>query len=56
LDRALEERTGFLTDADRQGLNAQALAGHINAKMTAHYIKEREIPVVKSPSFGARKT
>jgi integrase len=47
-------RAKSLTDANRQGLDAQALAGHTNRKMTDHYVKQRTIPLVKSPKFGTK--
>jgi integrase len=42
-------RAKSLTDADDQGLNPQALAGHTDPKMTKRYIRRRKIPVVKGP-------
>jgi integrase len=45
-------RAKALTDATRQGLNAQALAGHATQAMTDHYVKQRDVPVVQSPKFG----
>jgi hypothetical protein len=36
-------RAKALTDAKRQGKDAQALAGHADPKMIAHYTKAREI-------------
>jgi integrase len=47
-------RAKSLTDANQQGLDAQALAGHTNRKMTDHYVKQRTIPLVKSPRFGTK--
>jgi len=41
-------RAKALTDAKRQGLDAQKLAGHASAAMTEHYIKAREIDVVST--------
>ena len=35
-------RAKSLTDADRQGLNAQLMAGHKNRAMTDRYIKDRQ--------------
>lgn len=45
-------RAKSLTDAKRQGHDAQALAGHASAAMTARYIRLRESPVVAGPGFG----
>ena len=39
-------RAKALTDAKRQGMNAQTLAGHESEEMTAHYIKHREVETV----------
>jgi integrase len=36
-------RAKALTDAKKAGLDSQKLAGHATEKMTAHYIKRREI-------------
>lgn len=47
-------RAKSLTDANKQGINAQALAGHTTQKQTDHYIKQRDIPIVQSPKFGAK--
>jgi integrase len=41
-------RAKALTDADRQGLNAQALAGHASRAMTERYIKAREFERVSA--------
>lgn len=38
-----------ITDADDQGLDTQALAGHSDPKMTKRYIRSRKIPVVQGP-------
>lgn len=45
-------RAKSLTDANRQGLNAQTLAGHSNAEMTSRYIRAREIPQADSPKLA----
>ena len=45
-------RAKGLTDASRQGLNAQMLAGHKSAAMTEHYVKARSVEVAKSPKMG----
>lgn len=42
-------RAKALTDAKRQGLDAQTLAGHTDARMTARYIRLRETPVAVGP-------
>jgi len=44
-------RAKALTDAKRQGKNAQALAGHASEQMTQRYIRQRETPEVEGPSF-----
>jgi integrase len=40
-------RAKALTDAHRQGMNAQIIAGHKSVTMTEHYIKRREYSIVK---------
>jgi len=45
-------RAKALTDLDRQGGNAQRLAGHKSATMTAHYVKARDVEVAQSPKMG----
>ena len=44
-------RAKSLTDAKRQGLDAQKLGGHTDARMTARYIRAREIDVAQPPSM-----
>lgn len=44
-------RAKSLTDAKRQGKDAQALGGHTDAKMTERYIRLRETPTAEGPSF-----
>ena len=44
-------RAKSLTDAKRQGLDAQKLSGHTDAKMTARYIRAREIDVAQPSSM-----
>jgi hypothetical protein len=39
-----------LLDADDQGLDTQALAGHSDPKMTRRYIRSRKVPLVKGPT------
>jgi len=45
-------RAKALTDARRQGKDAQKLGGHVDPKMTERYIRLREIPQADPPSFG----
>lgn len=45
-------RAKSLTDAKRQGLNPQILAGHTTEAMTLRYLRSRETDVVTGPSFG----
>ena len=47
-------RAKSLTDADRQGLNAQNLAGHSSEAMTARYLRDRTPMVVAGPEFGRK--
>lgn len=42
-------RARAITDADEQGLDPQALAGHSDRRMTVRYIRQRRVPVVKGP-------
>jgi integrase len=49
--RPNDQRAQSLTAANRQGKNANALAGHSSQKQTDTYIREREIPEVDGPSF-----
>lgn len=44
-------RAKSLTDAKRQGLDAQHLAGHSTEAMTARYLRSRERDAVTGPSF-----
>lgn len=44
-------RAKSLTDAKRQGKDAQKLGGHTDAKMTARYIRAREIDVAEPPTM-----
>lgn len=44
-------RAKSLTDAESAGLNAQALAGHSSAAMTARYIRLRQMKTVSGPQF-----
>ena len=43
-------RARSITDAEGQGLDPQALAGHTDPKMTRRYIRARKIPLVRGPS------
>ena len=45
-------RAKAITDAKREGKDAQALAGHTNAEMTNRYIRLREHVLVFGPSIG----
>lgn len=45
-------RAKSLTDAHRQGLDAQLLAGHATRAMTDHYIKARQIEIAHPPKRG----
>lgn len=42
-------RARSITDAEDQGLDPQALAGHTDPKMTKRYIRARKIPRVQGP-------
>lgn len=44
-------RAKSLTDTKRQGNDAQKLGGHTDAKMTARYIRAREIDVAQAPTL-----
>jgi integrase len=44
-------RAKSATDAKAQGLDAQVLLGHNDAQMTKRYLRLRETPVVRGPSF-----
>lgn len=48
-------RAKALTDAKRQGLDAQKLAGHASPAMTEHYIKAREIETVATLVWGGER-
>lgn len=45
-------RAKALTDADKEGKNAQALAAHTTKAMTDRYLRDRSIQAVQGPSFG----
>ena len=45
-------RAKSLTDAKRQGLNLQTLAGHTKSALTESYIRLRKIPQVEGHEFG----
>lgn len=42
-------RAKSISDAKRQGLNAQALAGHTTEAQTVRYLRSKETPVVDGP-------
>lgn len=42
-------RAKSLTDANREGHDAQKLGGHTDRKMTERYIRQREVPVAEGP-------
>jgi len=44
-------RAMALTEADSEGLNATALAGHTSPNMTKRYLRSKKVPVVSGPSF-----
>ena len=48
-------RAKSLTDAKKQGKNAQALGGHASETMTLRYIRNRETIVASSPSIRQKK-
>lgn len=64
--QALREKTGItdvtihdiraksLTDADREGKNAQTLGGHTDARMTARYLRGRLPKIAQAPTMPAR--
>lgn len=41
-----------LTEADRAGLDAQALAGHTSEAMTRRYLRSKEVPEVQGPALS----
>jgi integrase len=43
------------SDAKAQGLDAQALLGHTSERMTARYLRDRELKVVVGPSIGQNR-
>jgi integrase len=44
-------RAMALTEADAEGLDATALAGHTSANMTRRYLRSKKVPVVSGPTF-----
>lgn len=44
-------RAKSLTDTNRQGNNAQKLAGHADGRMTERYIRAREIDIGTPPTM-----
>lgn len=56
LDVTLHDlRAKSLTDANREGKDAQKLGGHTDRRMTERYIRQREIPVAEGPSLGKKR-
>ena len=64
--QALREKTGIhdvkihdiraksLTDADREGKNAQTLGGHTDARMSARFLRGRLHKIAQSPTMPSR--
>lgn len=48
-------RAKSLTDANREGKDAQKLGGHTDRRMTERYIRQREIPVADGPTMGKKR-
>jgi integrase len=48
-------RAKAITDAKKQGKNAQALGGHATESMTNRYIRSRDIIVAQAPSIRQKK-
>lgn len=48
-------RAKSITDANEQGLDPQAIAGHTSRAMTERYIRIRRPPVVTGPNFGKKR-
>lgn len=49
-------RAKSLTDADAQGRNAQALAGHSTEAQTIRYLRGKKVPVVDGPASIRQKS
>lgn len=47
-------RAKSLTDADREGKNAQTLGGHTDARMTARYLRGRLPKIAQAPTMPTR--
>lgn len=47
-------RAKSLTDADREGKNAQTLGGHADARMTARYLRGRLPKIAQAPTMPAK--
>jgi integrase len=47
-------RAKSLTDADREGKNAQTLGGHTDARMTARYLRGRLPKIAQAPTMPSR--
>lgn len=54
--RPNDMRAKSLTDANRQGKDAQKLAGHKTKEMTETYIREREVDEAEPPTFGRKSS
>jgi hypothetical protein len=39
------------TEADAQGISAQKLLGHTDARVTQRYLRDKIVPVVTGPSI-----
>jgi integrase len=48
-------RAMSITQAQREGKNPTALAGHTNAAQTVRYLRDRETPIVDGPTFEAKR-
>jgi integrase len=44
-------RAKSITEAEKQGIDGQTLAGHTDRKMTERYIRDRELPVATPPKM-----
>lgn len=44
-------RAKGLTEADKQGLDAQTLAGHTDRRMTERYLRDRHVPTATPPTL-----
>ncbi len=48
-------RSKSITEAEKQGIDGQTLAGHTDRKMTERYIRDRELPVATPPKMAKKK-